>query len=497
VSVAVASDNNNPRPRANPPAALTSLVSAWPTDLTVAGVTMDSRAVHPGDVYLAPAGARAHGADFAEQAVAAGAIAVITDSDGVARAGVSVPVLEVTDVRGVAGYIADVVYGQPSSQLTMVGVTGTNGKTTMSHLIESVFAAAGRVPGLIGTTGHRAAGRLIPTKHTTPEAPVVHALLAVMQEEGVQAVVMEVSSHALHFQRVNGVAFDVAVFTNLTQDHLDFHGTMSDYFRTKAQLFKMSDTAVVCIDDEWGQRLAAEHPHAITYSVANSEATWSVVSWQPTADGTLAHILGPDGPKTLQTPLPGEFNVANALGAAAVGHTLGFDWQHIVDGIANCAGVPGRMQRVADTRVHAFVDYAHTPDAVERAITAAPSPAVVVLGCGGDRDIEKRPRMGSAAARLARVVVVTDDNPRSEDPAAIRAAMIEGAHEVPEGERAQIVEIGDRAQAIRAAVDLARPGDSVLVLGKGHERNQDFGPRGIQPFDDTTELRTALEEAHA
>lgn len=455
---------------------------------------MDSRAVVPGDVYLAPPGAKAHGADFADQAVAAGAVAVITDESGSNRLDVDVPVVVVEDVRALAGAVADAVYRHPSQEMTVVGVTGTNGKTTMSHLIESIFAAAGLVSGIIGTTGHRAGGRPIPTKHTTPEAPVVHSLLAVMREEGVQAVVMEVSSHALHFQRVNSVRFDVGVFTNLTQDHLDFHGSMDEYFAAKSRLFDLSSAAVICIDDEWGRRLQDTIPGATTYSLFDHTATWSVRDWQVSTAGTVARVDGPAGQVSLRIPLPGAFNVTNAVGAAAVAHVLGLPWAAIARGIEQCAGVPGRMQRVIDGRVHAFVDYAHTPDAVERAIDAAPSPAVVVLGCGGDRDAEKRPKMGRAAARLARVLVVTDDNPRSEDPARIRAAMIEGAQEVPVGERAQVVEVGDRAQAIRAAVGLAREGDSVLVLGKGHERNQDFGPHGVQPFDDVIELTRALAE---
>lgn len=495
---------HHPRPQTDP----ITLKQLFPenrllasTDVLVRGVTMNSRDVRTGDLYLAPPGSRAHGAQFAPEAVAAGAVAVVTDAAGSDLLTADqdlrdLPVVVVEDVRAAAGPLAAEVYGQPSRGMTVVGVTGTNGKTTMSYLIESVFAAAGSTTGIMGTTGHRIAGEPIPTKHTTPEAPVVHALLAVMAEAGVDAVVMEVSSHALDFGRVGGVEFDVGVFTNLTQDHLDFHGTMTDYFAAKSRLFDMVETAVICVDDQWGRQLAERHPEAITYSVAGeSSATWQVAGWERVGNGSVAEVLAPDGSaESLEVPLPGVFNVANAVGTLAVAEALGIPREVARRGISNCTGVPGRMQPVANERgVHAFVDYAHTPDAVARAIEAAPTPPIVVLGCGGDRDVAKRPMMGAAAVHAARLLIVTDDNPRSEDPQAIRTAMIEGIHTVPAEQRAEVLEIGDRAEAIRTAARRAAAGDTVLVLGKGHEQGQDIDGV-VSPFDDASHLRDALKE---
>lgn len=494
-------DPHNPRPQPRPIELRELFEDAQVPDVTVSGITMDSRAVQHGDIYVAPSGATAHGAQFARSAVASGAVAVLTDARGqqlLAEAPLppEIPVIITEDVRGSVGPLASQVYADPSDAMIVVGVTGTNGKTTMSYLIESVFAAAGHTTGIMGTTGHRSAGVPIPTKHTTPEAPVVHAMLGLMVQDDVSAVVMEVSSHALSFGRVGGVNFDVAVFTNLTQDHLDFHGSMQEYFQAKALLFDMAEAKVICIDDEWGWQLAQSHPDAVTYSITGVPgAHWRAQNWRPQGAGTVAEVVAPDGmTEVIRVPLPGAFNVANALGALAVAEVLGIPRDVAVRGVAACAGVPGRMQEVPNSRgVHAFVDYAHTPDAVARAIQAAPSAAIVVLGCGGDRDAAKRPLMGAAAARLSRLLVVTDDNPRSEDPAAIRAAMLEGVEAVAEPERAEVVEVGDRAEAIRYAVRRAVAGDSILVLGKGHEQGQYVGTE-VLPFDDASQLAAALEE---
>lgn len=496
-------DPHNPRPRPQPIQLRELFGDTLLPEVTVTGITMDSRAVQPGDIFVAPAGATAHGAQFAAAAVAAGAVAVVTDIQGqqlLAAAALpsDIPVIIIEDVRANVGLLASAVYGDPSDSMIVVGVTGTNGKTTMSYLVESVFAAAGHTTGIMGTTGHRSAGVPIPTKHTTPEAPVVHALLALMAQDAVSAVVMEVSSHALSYGRVGGVNFDVAVFTNLTQDHLDFHGSMDEYYQAKARLFDLASSKVICVDDEWGQQLAAAHPDAVTYSVTGvAGAHWRARDWRAEGAGTVAEVVTPDGTtETLRVPLPGSFNVANALGALAVADVIGIARDVAVQGVAQCAGVPGRMQKVPNSQgIHAFVDYAHTPDAVARAIQAAPSPAIVVLGCGGDRDAAKRPLMGAAAARLSRLLVVTDDNPRSEDPAAIRAAMLEGVETVAKPDRAEVVEVGDRAEAIRYAVQRALAGDSILVLGKGHEQGQYVGAK-VLPFDDASQLAAALAEVN-
>lgn len=496
----------SPRPRPRP-IDLADLVPDAPASVEITGIAMDSRLTRPGDVYLAVPGSNAHGAAFAAQAVAGGAVAIITDAAGrrlieaaaattQSAAAAAVPVAVVDDPRAMAGALADRVYDHPSAGMTVIGLTGTNGKTTMSFLLESVLRAAGHVTGIMGTTGHRVAGRLLPTERTTPEAVEVHGILGHMRDEGVTAVVMEVSSHAMVYGRVAQVDFDAAVFTNLTQDHLDFHGTMAAYFEAKAGLFEHPSHRIICLDDQWGRELAGRWPDAVGYAVDSERAAWRVEDLQPAADGTGFTIIDPSGVRrSARVGLPGRFNVANALGTVACAVTLGIDVDTAIAGVADCAGVPGRMQSVGNSRgIRAYVDYAHTPDAVERAISATPGRVIAVLGCGGDRDPMKRPMMGEAAARLSDVLVITDDNPRSEDPAAIRAAMTEGAMSVPDSVRAQIIEVGDRRAAIRAAVEAAAPGDAVLVLGKGHEQGQTVGDT-YTPFDDVVELAAALEVA--
>ncbi len=472
----------------------------------VRGVTHDSRDVRPGDLYAALPGFRTHGAEFVAQAAASGAAAVLTDPDGEARArttGLSVLVHD--DPRSVLGSVSSFVYGDPSADLLVIGITGTNGKTTTAFLVDAGLRAAGRTTGLIGTVGTRIGDEAVPTVRTTPEATDVHALLAVMRERGVDAVTMEVSSHALRLGRVDGVRFDVAGFTNLSPDHLDFHVDMEDYAAAKAELFSAarSSRAVVCVDSEWSgrmlDRVRAEGLAVTTCAtrVDAGVADWSVSGVVEVPGGTVARAHGPGGiDLPLEVRLPGDFNLANGLLALALLAAAGIDPDVAADGIADCAGVPGRMERVPDPDAGrglvALVDYAHTPDAVERAAAAARRGSagrlVVVVGAGGDRDPHKRPGMGAAAARGADVVVVTDDNPRSEDPASIRAAVLAGAHEAGGAETA---EVGDRRWAIRRAVLLARRGDVVLILGKGHEQGQDVAGT-VTPFDDRVALAEAL-----
>ena len=477
-----------------------------PADLGpgVTGVTHDSRDVRPGDLYAALPGFRTHGAEFVATAAAAGAVAVLTDPAGAGRAAATrLPVLVVDDPRSHLGAVASAVYADPSHDLVVVGITGTNGKTTTSYLVDAGFRAAGHVTGVIGTVGTRVGDDVVPTARTTPEATDVHALLAVMRERGVTAVTMEVSSHALRLGRVDGVRFDVVGFTNLTEDHLDFHTGMDDYFDAKAELFTIAraDRAVVCVDDGWGRRIVERAVAAglspTTYAVTG-DADWTVDGVVSVPGGSVMRGRGPGVPDVpLEVRLPGEFNVANALGALALLVSAGIDPLVAGDGIAACEGVAGRMERVADPVLDrgllAFVDYAHTPDAVARAVVAAREGArgkvVVVLGAGGDRDPHKRPAMGEAAARGADVVIVTDDNPRSEDPAVIRAAVLAGAVAIL-GPRA--FEVPDRARAIHVAVHAyAAPGDVLLVLGKGHEQGQEVAGR-VTPFDDRVVLAGAL-----
>ncbi len=470
----------------------------------VTGVTLDSRRVHPGDLYAALPGATTHGGRFAGMAATAGAAAILTDPQGAAliaaAGGVTIPVLVVADPRGVLGGVAALVYRNPADHLTLTGVTGTNGKTTTSYLLDAALRASGRTTGVIGTVATQIGDEALPAVRTTPEAPDVHALLAAMLERGVDAVTMEVSSHALAMGRVDGVRFGAAGFTNLTRDHLDFHGDMESYFEAKARLFtpQRARAGVVCVDDSWGQRLAAEAGIPVTTYAVDQQADWTVRDVKPGAQGvTTFTAQGPGGSFRAGVGLPGRFNVANALGALALAAYHGVDPAAAAAAILSSPGVPGRMERVrCGQDFLVVVDYAHTPDAVGRAIAAAREAAsgrvIVVLGCGGDRDRDKRPEMGAVAARDADIVVITDDNPRSEEPSAIRAAIMEGARVVAPVTRALVREDGDRRAAIAWAVEQAGTDDCVLVLGKGHEQGQEAAGV-ITPFDDRTVVREALE----
>ncbi|UGT60702.1 UDP-N-acetylmuramoyl-L-alanyl-D-glutamate--2,6-diaminopimelate ligase [Nocardia asteroides] len=504
---------------------------ATPTGVTVTGIEQRSNAVLAGDLFAALPGARAHGARFAADAVARGAVAIFTDPAGAAELGdLGVPVLVREEPRAVLGELSALIYGHPSQRLTIVGITGTSGKTTTSYLVEAGLAAAGLATGLIGTIETRIGGRRVPSALTTPEAPQLHAMFAAMVEQGVDAVVMEVSSHALALGRVDGVRFDVGAFTNLSQDHLDFHADFEDYFAAKRRLFEVGSpiaarTAVVCVDQEWGRRLAAALPNPVTVrtepaSPAGAEAAKPAAaaatdSARPTedpaavaADWTVAGDVttiaggeqefvaaGPDGRIPVRLRLPGRYNVANGLLAVAVCAAAGVDAAQAAAALAS-VDVPGRMQRVTrGQNFLAVVDYAHKPAAVESVLATLRAQTsgrvAVVVGAGGDRDAGKRPLMGAAAARGADLTVITDDNPRSEDPATIRAALRAGALAVPEAERGEVREVGDRAAAVAAAVRWARAGDVVLIAGKGHETGQEIA--GVKhPFDDREVLAAAL-----
>ncbi|MBA8925655.1 UDP-N-acetylmuramoyl-L-alanyl-D-glutamate--2,6-diaminopimelate ligase [Kutzneria viridogrisea] len=476
------------------------LLSPTPTPRPVTGVTLRAQHVRPGDLFAALPGARAHGADFAGDAIAAGAVAVLTDQAGAERPAVrdsGVAVLVHPDPRAVLGVLAATVYGAPSSKLKVLGVTGTSGKTTTTYMVEAGLAAAGLTTGLIGTVETRLAGERLASSLTTPEAPDLQALFAVMLEQGVSHVAMEVSSHSLAMGRVAGTGYAVGAFTNLSQDHLDFHPDMEDYFATKARLFDgRSEVEVVCTDTDWGQRLV--RPGTITVA-ATHEAAWTASDVRVSATGAQSFTAhGPNGRALpVQIQLAGSFNVANALLAIGVLDAVGIDEKAILQGLA-AVQVPGRMERVTlGQSFTAVVDYSHKPEAVALALDAVRARTegrvLVVLGCGGDRDRGKRPLMGEAAARRADLTVVTDDNPRSEDPAAIRAAMLDGARAVPDGQRGEVVEIGDRREAIRHAVAQARPGDVLVVAGKGHETGQEVAGV-VHPFSDRDELTAAILE---
>ncbi|WP_249044628.1 UDP-N-acetylmuramoyl-L-alanyl-D-glutamate--2,6-diaminopimelate ligase [Crossiella equi] len=466
----------------------------------VTGATLRAQQVRPGDLFAGLPGARVHGAKFSAQAVANGAAAILTDPAGAELAevrGTGLPVLVHADPRGVLGTLAARIYGNPSDRLSIIGITGTSGKTTVSTLVESGLRAAGRTTGLIGTVATVIAGERLDSSFTTPEAPDLQALFALMLERGVTDVAMEVSSHALSLGRVAGSYFAVGAFTNLSQDHLDFHADMEDYFAAKAKLFDgRADRHVVVVDNEWGRRLVGEGTATVSLT---GDATWRAVDITAEPTGIQRfRALGPEGIELrLAIRLPGDFNVANALLAAACLHAAGVEDSAIIEGLS-AVDVPGRMERVVRGQdFTAVVDYSHKPGAVAAVLDSVREQAgrgrvLVVLGCGGDRDSAKRPLMGEAATRRAELTVVTDDNPRSEDPAAIRAAMLAGALAVPEGERGEVIEVGDRGEAIREAVRRARPGDVVVVAGKGHETGQEVNGV-VHPFDDRQVLAEAID----
>ncbi|MEQ4206005.1 UDP-N-acetylmuramoyl-L-alanyl-D-glutamate--2,6-diaminopimelate ligase [Actinopolymorpha sp. B9G3] len=476
--------------------------------VVVTGVTQDSRAVVGGDLYVARPGGSTHGAAYAQQAAAAGAAAVLTDPTGLERCrAAGLPTLVVSDPQGVLGAVSAWVYGYPARDLTVLGVTGTNGKTTTAFLLDAALRHLGRRTGQLGTVGTRIGDETLPSVRTTPEAPDLQAILAVMRERGVSHVSMEVSSHALTYGRVDGLVFDVAGFTNLSQDHLELHGDMEAYFAAKAALFgpDRSRRGVINLDDTHGARLAVLAREwgldIVTYSATGAPAAdWRAAEVSSSPDGLSHFVLhGPNGgPWPVTLGLPGTFNVANAVLATAMLAGAGLSPETFLPALAT-ASLPGRMERVSEpgAAFAAIVDYAHTPDAIAIVLSSVrgwtKGRVIGVFGCGGDRDHAKRPLMGEAAARHADLAVVTDDNPRSEDPAAIRAAALRGAYGVPASLRGEVVEIGDRRQAIERAIGAARPGDTVLILGKGHEQGQDVGGV-VQPFDDRLVVQEVLRQ---
>lgn len=508
----------NARPRATPGLSLAALATRvqaaradrGAADVRVTGVTLRAQDAAAGDLFAALPGSAAHGAEFAAEALASGAVAVLTDPAGVEvihrlfGEPSPVPVLVHPAPRSVLGALAADVYGHPSDRVVVLGVTGTSGKTTTTYLIEAGLTAAGRTAGLIGTVGVRIAGADAPSALTTPEAPALQALLAVMAEQGVDTAVMEVSSHALELGRVDGVRFAVGGFTNLSRDHLDFHPTMEAYFEAKARLFDPASPlcagrAVVCVDDAAGRLMAERAREAVTVSVEGHPADWSardIVALDSDFDRGLQEFTAVDPAGVhhrLRIRLPGRYNVANALVALAMLDAVGVSPEQASPGLA-AAAVPGRLELVDRGQDFlAVVDYAHKPGALRAVLETLRRPVgrlAVVFGAGGNRDPGKRGPMGEVAAELADLVVVTDDNPRDEDPALIRAAILAGTQR--SGRRPEVAEIGDRRAAIEHAVGWARHGDVVVIAGKGHERGQTLGGQ-TRPFDDREELARALE----
>ena len=517
------------RPRVTPGLSLANLAStigARPADDTAAldvrigGVTLRAQDAVLGDLFAALPGASAHGAEYVGAALDAGAVAVLTDAEGVVVISrlfggpAPVPVLVHPVPRSVLGLLAAAVYGHPSDRIDVLGVTGTSGKTTTAYLIDAGLRAAGRTAGLIGTVGVRIADSDVPDSVvsgalTTPEAPALQGLLALMAERGVDTVAMEVSSHALELGRVDGIRFAVGGFTNLSRDHLDFHPSMEAYFEAKARLFDPSSPlhaqrAVVCIDDEAGRAMAQRAESTVTVSVTDQPADWRaedvvVLDGDPRGDLQEFSAVDPAGVHhRIRIRLPGRYNVANALLALAMLDAVGVSPEQAAPGLRT-ASVPGRLEVIERGQDFlAVVDYAHKPGALRAVLETLRRPGArlaVVFGAGGNRDAGKRGPMGRVAAEFADLVVITDDNPRDEDPATIRAAITAGAGtagRTGDGAPAELVEIGDRRSAIAHAVGWARCGDVVVIAGKGHETGQTVAGQ-TRPFDDRAELARALE----
>ncbi len=476
-------------------------IAAGDGQVLIREVRDDSRLVQPGDLFVAVPGTKLDGRRFIADAKSKGAAAILTEESGALPDGTTTLVV-VQNARLALGVVAANRY-QAAQDLTLTAVTGTNGKTTTTYLLEAILAAAGRRPGVIGTVGYRFAGKNQEALLTTPGALQLHALFSQMKNEGCSDVVLEASSIALDQGRLHGCCFRVAGLSNITQDHLDYHGTMERYRAAKAILFRellssKSGIAVLFADDEDGQAMRREvRGGALTMTRQPHGADVAVLDRKLGADGTTLRLATPSGPLTVTSPLVGEFNLANILLATGMACAHSIDRDAIAAGISRVGGVPGRLQRVSNAvGVLCLVDYAHTPDALERALDVlrplSPGRVLVVFGCGGDRDKGKRPRMGKAAAERADVVLITSDNPRTEDPVAILDMIVAGVEktgivrrmtsELRQGLSGYRVE-ADRRVAIELGVALARPGDTLLIAGKGHEDYQILGTQKIH-FDD-------------
>jgi UDP-N-acetylmuramoyl-L-alanyl-D-glutamate--2,6-diaminopimelate ligase len=457
--------------------------------VSILDVAYDSRVVQTGSLFFCVPGASTDGHAFARDALDAGAAALVVER----WLEVPAPQVRVPSVGEAMGPISARAFRDPAGAMTMLGVTGTNGKTTVTYLLEAIVRRAGARPGVIGTTGARVDGDAVPLERTTPEAPDLHRLLARMRERGVGVVAMEVSSHALEQHRAGGVLFDAVAFTNLSQDHLDYHASMEDYYAAKAELFTPSHAraGIVNADDEWGRRLIGDARIPVSTFAVEGEADLRAadVAISPSGLGFTA------GGLRFGSSLRGSFNVSNCLAAIALARAGGVADEAIVEGIADVGEVPGRVEPIDEGQEFlVMVDYAHTPDSILGVLQAtrplASGRLIVVFGCGGDRDRAKRPLMGKAATSTADLTIVTTDNPRSEDPLAIIAEIEPGA---AEGGGAYVIE-PDRRAAIARAVAEARPGDAVVIAGKGHEHQQELGDRTIE-FDDRDEARRALRSA--
>ncbi len=450
----------------------------------ISALAYDSRRAGPGTLFFCVPGEKADGHDFAAGVVDQGAAALVVERE----LGLGVPEAVVADARAAMAPAAALFAGDPTDDLRVIGVTGTNGKTTTAFLVREILQGARVFCGLLGTVKQVVGGVEEEVVRTTPEAIELQATFRRMLEGGDRACAMEVSSHALSLHRADAIHFEVAIFTNLTQDHLDFHGDMEEYFLAKRRLFEMAPgTAVVNVDDAYGRRLASEF-ECVTFSVAGAEADFSARGVSFDAAGARFEVDGTE----LRTRLPGDFNVANALGAFAAARAMEVGADTAAAGLARAARVPGRFEPIDEGQGFAvLVDYAHTPDSLENVLRAArrltPGRVISVFGAGGDRDRDKRPKMGRAGAELSDLAVITSDNPRSEDPEAIVAEVAGGA---PAGSATKVVV--DRAEAIELALERAEPGDTVVIAGKGHEQGQEFEAGRKIAFDDREVAREVL-----
>jgi UDP-N-acetylmuramoyl-L-alanyl-D-glutamate--2,6-diaminopimelate ligase len=475
--------------------------------IEVGGIRTDSRQVRPGDLFVALAGGTADGHAFLSAARANGAAAALVERD---VPGAPLPVVRVPSTAEALWRVAANFHGDPSARMKVVGVTGTNGKTTVTWLLESIFRAEGRIPAVIGTVNYRAGGEVIRTGLTTPFPHELQEVMAEALSRGADRLAMEVSSHAAAQGRIAGVRFDAGVFTNLTHDHLDYHGDMERYFEAKARFFREFLPAggkragmAFNVDDPYGVRLAAEFPGALTYGFSEG-AKVRPLSREAGWEGTRLLLSTPAGPIDVRTRLIGAYNASNVMAAACGALLAGVAPEAVRAGVEAVGAIPGRMEPIENGRgLHVFVDYAHTPDGLDRILSTlrelSPARVVTLFGCGGNRDRAKRPEMGQVAARRSDVVVVTSDNPRNEDPQAIlrdivpgleREGWTEAAPGTEPGNR-QFLVIEDRMAAILRALGLARPGDTVAIAGKGHENAQIIGNRRL-PFDDRKAVRDAL-----
>ncbi len=463
---------------------LPELIGAAAPDVDVSALAYSSRSVRPGTLFFCVPGFKVDGHDFAADAVERGAVALVVERP----LGLGVPEVQVPDARAAMAEVAARFYGDPTGELRVVGVTGTNGKTTTTFLIRSILEAAGVQTGLLGTVTSIVGGRREEVVRTTPEALELQGTFRRMLDSGDRAAVMEVSSHALYLHRVDGIRFAARIFTNLTQDHLDFHPSMEDYFAAKRMLFEREGgPSIVNVDDPYGRRLADElGPGTATFGLDSEDADYRATGVEFDTNGSRFRL----GETHFQIPLPGHFNVSNALAAIAAARALGVPLETCAIALASADRVPGRFEPVDEGQPFAvLVDYAHTPDSLENVLRAArgitQNRLHVVFGAGGDRDQGKRPLMGRSASEGADRVIVTSDNPRSEDPEAIVDQVLAGTSGDAEREV-------DRRRAIQRAIESAAPGDVVVIAGKGHEQGQEFEDGRKEPFDDVTVAREAL-----